>query len=101
MTTSSEPTPELSTQVLPTVPTVKEMKTWDKEKVLRWIQQRDGGALEGDDLEKFKKEDISGMIFLASSLKFFRRDCRLSAGANMALRILRDEVRGGKIIPWM
>ena len=71
MTTSLESKSErtdLSTQELPTIPTVKEMKTWDTEKVLRWIQQETRTFSEEDDLNNFKKAHIAGRAFLASVL---------------------------------
>jgi hypothetical protein len=103
MTTPSEPEPErteLSTQVLPAIPTVEEMKTWDPEKVLRWIQQRPGITLKGDNLEIFKKGDIGGIAFLASDVEFYRT-CGLPRGVGLTLEDLAKEVEEGKFIPWM
>src|SRR3954453_19915319 len=102
MTTSFESKPErtdLSTQERPTIPTVQEMKTWDTEKVLRWIQQRDPNILEDDDLDNFKKARIAGRAFLLSSFEFFNKHCGLSPGASVALYSLVDEIREGKFIP--
>jgi hypothetical protein len=76
MTTSFEPKPErteVSTQVLPTIPTVEEMRTWDREKFLRWIQQRSHDILEDDDLDNFNKAHINGAGFLRSDFKDGRR----------------------------
>ena len=87
MTTSFESKPErteLSTQELPTIPTVQEMETWNEEKMLRWIQQRNRNILKGDDLENFNKAGITGRAFLLSSFEFFK-SCALSSGASLAL----------------
>src|SRR5271163_1389437 len=104
MTDSVEPESEqteLSTQDLPTIPTVQEMKTWDKEKVLRWIQQRDPNILEGDNLNTFIESKICGSAFLASSVKFYSRECGLPPGPSLALGDLVNEVKeGSKFIPW-
>jgi hypothetical protein len=104
MTTSSEPEPERterSTQDLPAHPTVEEMETADKKKVLQWIEQRDRNILENvdGDLEKFNKAGITGRAFLLSNFKFFK-SCALSPGASLVLSSLVDEVRGGKFISW-
>jgi hypothetical protein len=50
---------ELSTQDLPTIPTVEEMETWDEEELLRWIQQRKPNLLKSRNLENFNKADIT------------------------------------------
>jgi hypothetical protein len=103
MTTSFESKPErteLSTQELPTIPTTQEMQTWDKEKVLRWIQQRYRYILEEDDLENFNKAGITGKVFLLSNREFFSKSCALVAGPSLALESLVDEVKEeSKFIP--
>jgi len=91
---------EPSTQDLPTIPTVQEMKAWDEEKVLRWIQQRDRNILKGDNLDNFNKADITGSAFLLSSFEFFK-GCGLSRGASLVLNGLVNEVKEGKFILWM
>jgi hypothetical protein len=103
MTNSSEPNPErtdLSTQELPTIPTVQEIKTWDTENVLRWIQQRNRNILKGDNLEKFNKAYIIGSAFLDADVNFYHETYDLPAGVSLALKKLADEVkRAGKSIP--
>src|SRR5271155_3654101 len=91
---------EPSTQALPTIPTIQDMDTWDKEKVLRWIQQRKPNVLQYDDLDNFNKARIDGTAFLDSSYMIFHEDCHLSVGASLGLRHLADEVKEGKFIPW-
>ena len=104
MTTSFKSGPGrtgLRSQDLPIIPTIQEMETWDKEKVLRWIQQRDSKILEGKNLDNFNKEDIAGRAFLRSSFRFFNKRCDLSHTASLGLKRLVDEVKkGGKFIPW-
>jgi|SRR5271155_293091 len=93
---------EVSTQVLPAIPTVEEMGTWNKKKVLRWIQQTNPDLLEDDDLDNFKKARVSGIVFLHSSYKLFYEDCYLSVGASVELVELVNQVKeGGEFIPRM
>jgi len=101
MTPSLESTEQsdLSTQELPEIPTVQDMRQWNKEKVLRWIQKRDENILQDDDLEKFNKAHIAGRAFIAGDAKFYEK-CGLPPGVGLALEVLADEVRkGGKFIP--
>jgi hypothetical protein len=94
--------PELSTQELPKIPTVQEMETWDEEKVLRWIQQRNRNILKGDNLEKFNKACIVGIVFLDSGVDFYHETCGLPAGVSLALKKPADQIkRAGKPIPRM
>ena len=99
MTTSSGPNPEqtgLSTQYLPITPAIQVMKSWDTEKVLRWIQQREPNILDENDIDNFKKARITGRTFLAFNVEFFK-----SWGLLLApLMVLVDEVKyQGKFIP--
>ena len=89
---------ELSTEDLPTTPTVEEMETWDKVELLRWIQQRKPNLLKSRNLENFNEADIGGSAFLLSSLGFFHITCNLSPGASLVLNSLVDEVKKGKLI---
>jgi hypothetical protein len=102
MTASFKSKPErtgLSTQDLPTIPTVQEMKTWDREKVLRWIQQRAPEILIDGDLKKFNKSGITGRAFSVSSFNFFEKSCGLSPRASLALEDLVGEIKEGKFFP--
>ena len=75
------------------------METWDKEKVLQWIQQRKPNILKDDDLENFNKACITGRAFLVSDVEFFK-SCDLPLGVSLALKDLADEVKEeGKFIP--
>jgi hypothetical protein len=101
MTTSSKPEPKRtkrSTQDLPIHPTVEEMETSEKEKVLRWIQRREPNLLKDGDLKNFNEANFTGSAFLLSSCEFFR-GCKLSPGASLVLDSLVNEVKEGKFIP--
>ena len=90
---------KLGTQDLPTIPTVNEMETWNKEELLRWIQQTDPNILKGDDVDKFKKARIAGRAFLVFDVKSFQ-SCGLLLADAAALKNLADEVNEkGKFIP--
>jgi hypothetical protein len=97
MTASSESEPE-RTSDLPTIPTAQEMETWDEEKVLWWIQQRNPNILRVNNLEIFNKECIMGTAFLASDVEFYQT-CGLPRGVGLALKSLADQVKEGKFIP--
>jgi hypothetical protein len=103
MTTSFESKSERtdsSTQEIPTIPTVQEMRAWDKEKVLQWIQKKHPNILKGGHLEQFKEICIDGDAFLLSSLEFFHTTYNLPLTVAVALKDLMDEVKeGGKFIP--
>jgi hypothetical protein len=92
---------ELNTQDLPEIPAVQDMITWNEEKVLRWIQQRDPIILvEEDHLNNFEKADVVGRAFLASDYDFFHKICGLPVGIAAALQDLADDVKKeGKFIP--
>src|SRR4051812_20822033 len=101
MTESKSERTEPSTQELPTVPTVQEIETWDKKKVLRWIQKRKPNTLEDDDLDNFNKARIDGIAFVDSSFDFFNKICGLSPGVSLGLMRLVNEVKEeGEFIPW-
>jgi len=58
--------------------TAEEMKTWEKEAVLEWIQRKKPKLLKGNNLKIFNETDFSGDAFLLSSCEFFRNlDCLL------------------------
>jgi hypothetical protein len=101
MTKSKPEQTELGTRKLPAIPTVKEIKTWDEETVLRWIEQSDRNILKEGDLDNFKKASIAGRAFLASDVGFLHNICGLSPGASLGLKELIDEVKEeGKFNPW-
>jgi hypothetical protein len=79
-------------ETLPTQPTVEEMKTWEKNEVLQWIQQRRPKLLQDDDLKNFKEANFSGEAFLLRSREDFR-ECGLSFGVRLVLESLVNEVK--------
>jgi hypothetical protein len=89
---------ELSTQDLPTIPTIEEMETWDKEELLRWIQQREPNLLKSRDLKNFNEAYIKGSAFLLCSFEFFHKSCNLSPASSLVLNRFVDEVKKSKLI---
>jgi hypothetical protein len=102
MITSPESKPErtdLSTQILPDIPTVQQMQNWETEEVVQWIKQRNSTLLEDDDVDNLKKARIRGRAFLLLSLEDFQR-CNLVVGVAAELKNLADQVKGkSKFIP--
>jgi hypothetical protein len=102
MITSPESKPErtdLSTQILPDIPTVQQMQNWETEEVVQWIKQRDSTLLEDDDVDNLKKARIRGRAFLLLSFEDFQR-CNLVVGIAAELKNLADQVKGkSKFIP--
>ena len=95
MTTHSQPT---TLKVPPTIPTVEEMRTWNEEKVLRWICRKDLNMFEDDDnLNKFKMAEFIGSAFLLSTIDLFIRS-GMSLGRSISLYGLVTEVKS-KFIP--
>ena len=77
-------------QAEPTInePTVQEIRSWDEDKLLEWIQQKLSRPLNPNDKEKFLKAGIDGVVFLASagSEDFYTRpSIGLSFGASFQL----------------
>ena len=97
MPASSESEPERTK--LPTIPKIREMKTWDMKQVRQWVQQRGPNLLRGNNLESFTKADIGGRAFLAFTVENFQ-SCGLPLAVAVALKDLADEVNEeGKFIP--
>jgi hypothetical protein len=93
----SQPRPEI-----PSNPTVQQMKDWDQDELLQWIQQKKPKLLSGENLEKFIAAEILGEVFLwaAGDRKFFM-DAGLPIEISQALTILGHRVKkGGKFTPW-
>ena len=78
-----------------TQPKMEEVKGWDNDDLLSWIQQSRPKLLRvGDNLEKFKAAQISGRAFLmqAGDMEFFKRECHLPAGPSVELAELAREI---------
>jgi hypothetical protein len=79
---------------------VEEIRKMDDEELLKWIQQKKPKLLRDEVLENFKKEYISGDVFLdhANDRKFFKEECNLPAGPSDGLAKLANEVIGEETI---
>jgi len=79
-------------------PTIEEVKEWDEDELLKWIQQKRPRLLKGDNLKKFKAADIPGEAFLtkAGNDGFFKNECNLSIRPSLALANLAREIAGGE-----
>ena len=79
-------------------PTIEEIKNWDSDELLEWIQQNRPKLIKGDKLEKFKAEDISGDVFVnhAGDEAFFKNGCNLPRGTSERLANLAREIAGGQ-----
>ncbi|KIX06463.1 uncharacterized protein Z518_04439 [Rhinocladiella mackenziei CBS 650.93] len=77
------------------IPTIQEIKSWDYEELLEWIQQTQPHLLANDEnVSTFKAAKISGSTFLrcAEDLDLFRRT-HLPRGVYYGLASLAREVR--------
>jgi hypothetical protein len=77
-----------------TNPTTQEIKDWDENELLQWIQKEKPKLLTDNVIEKFKEACISGDAFLrhASDKKFFQDDCQLPPGKSDNLASLAEDV---------
>ena len=81
-----------------TKPTIEEIKEWNEDELLKWIQQKRPGLLRGDNLEKFKAAFIRGGFFVkqAGDVGFFKKECNLPIGISSERADLAKEIAGGK-----
>jgi hypothetical protein len=81
-----------------TKPAIEEIKEWDEDDLLDWIQQKRPKLLKGDDLKKLKAARISGHVFLiyAGDVEFFKKECNLPVGTSAVLANLAMEITGGE-----
>src|SRR2546423_5281033 len=84
-----------SSQASQAEPTIEEIKNWDEDDLLKWIQQRHPKLLEGDDLKKLKGECVDGVVFLnhAGDKKYFHEECNLASGTSERLANLARMVQ--------
>ena len=73
-------------------PTIEEIRSWDENKLLQWIQQKLPAPLEPKDVKRFLNAVIDGSVFLrgAGDRKFFQ-DAGLSFVASVKLAELAKE----------
>ena len=67
---------------------MEEVKEWDNDELLKWIQQKRPKLLQvGENLERFKAAQISGRVFLmlADDVKSFEKNCHLPFGPSVEL----------------
>jgi hypothetical protein len=78
-------------------PTIEEIKIWDSDELLKWIEQNQPKLLKGLKLE-FKAKDISGDIFVdhAGDVEFFRNKCKMPSGTSERLADLARQMAGGE-----
>jgi hypothetical protein len=79
---------------MPSNPTVQQMKSWNEDKLLWWIQQKRPNLLRDNNLEKFVAAEIVGEGFLwaAGDVDFFMK-VGLPVGISQILAILGHEVK--------
>jgi hypothetical protein len=87
----------ISNQASHTKPTIEEIKEWNEDELLKWIQQKRPGLLRGDNLEKFKAAFIHGGFFVkqAGDVGFFQKERNLPIGISGELADLAREIAGG------
>jgi hypothetical protein len=73
--------------------TAEQMKEWDEDKLLTWIQQELSRPLKDDTIKKFRDAEISGRTFLklANNEDFFNQKLGLSIGLSLDLASLASE----------
>jgi hypothetical protein len=86
-------------------PIMEEVKEWDKDELLKWIQQKRPKLLtDDDDVEKFKAAKIPGDVFLmlAGDVDSFERKCLLPFGPSRGLAELAKELgKQGKLLSFI
>jgi len=80
-------------------PTIEQIESWDKDKLLEWIQQELPGLLTGDDLEKFNVASIRGRAFVkyGGDVEFFS-GFKLPYGSGYELAGLAREIVEGETV---
>jgi hypothetical protein len=87
---------------MPSNPTVQQMKYWNKDELLEWMEQEKPQLLGGENLNKFKAAGFLGENLLrhAGNADFFMK-AGLPLGVCDALASLGVEIKeGGEFIPW-
>src|SRR4051812_25496283 len=72
-------------------PTIEEIKQWDADLLIEWIQRVRPKLLKGNDIEIFQKTGINGDAFLAGDRQFFKDELGLSPVVSMTLTVLAQE----------
>ena len=79
-------------------PTAEQVKKWDEEKLLDWINKTLPNPLSDDTAKKFKEMGISGRAFLtlADKADDFENKLKLNFGLSRALADLAQEIKEGE-----
>ena len=77
--------------------TFQEIKSWDKDTLVPWLEQKLSTTLEPTDAEKILEAGISGSVFLrgAGNKEFFK-SAGLSFGVSVELAELAKEIKTSK-----
>jgi hypothetical protein len=104
MSTFPEPNPKqgkLSSQAGQANPatnnaTIQEVRDWDREELIQWIQNEKPKLFTDEILKTFKEAYISGNVFLnhADDKEFFRNECKLPPGMSEDLALLATVLHG-------
>ena len=78
-----------------TMPTTEEVKQWNVDGLIKWIQRQEPKVLPDDKVENFEKANFAGRAFLAKAGKaeFFEEKLGLSIGDSIALADLAREIK--------
>ena len=88
-------------------PTMEEVKEWDNDQLLNWIQEFRPKLLRGQNIENFKAAEISGRLFLkkAGDVQYFKNECHLPVGPSEDLADLAEEMNAvnkqGKLLSFI
>lgn len=82
----------------PAEPTVEDVQTWDRGKLLQWIQSHEPIPLDGEDLLVFTGNKIQGAVFMSRDARSYE-DCGIVKGVAAGLQILAGSLmlKGRKI----
>jgi hypothetical protein len=78
-----------------TMPTTEEVKQWNVDKLIKWLQGQELKVLPDDKVENFEKANFAGRAFLtkAGNAEFFEEKLGLSKGDGIALADLALEIK--------
>jgi hypothetical protein len=77
-----------------TMPTTEEVKQWNVDKLINWLQGQEPKVLPDDKVENFKKTNFAGRAFLAKAgnAEFFEEKLGLLMGDSVAVAELALEI---------
>ena len=76
------------------MPTAEEVKQWNVDKLINWLQGQEPKVLPDDKVENFKKTNFAGRAFLAKAgnAEFFEEKLGLLMGDSVAVAELALEI---------